>query len=68
MLVRSAYFRCRKRALKAIWQAIQHEALAVALREVGRIEGSLFAIDWLQNMELRRRGSIQTDHCGADCG
>jgi TnpA family transposase len=29
--------------------------LAVALRELGRIERSLFTLDWLQNVELRRR-------------
>jgi Tn3 transposase DDE domain len=28
--------------------------LAVALRELGRIERSLFTLDWLQNVELRR--------------
>ncbi|MBU1919098.1 Tn3 family transposase, partial [bacterium] len=29
--------------------------LAVALRELGRIERTLFTLDWLQNIELRRR-------------
>lgn len=29
--------------------------LAVALREVGKIERSLFTLDWFQNVELRRR-------------
>jgi TnpA family transposase len=29
--------------------------LAVALRELGRIERTLFTLDWLQNTELRRR-------------
>jgi TnpA family transposase len=29
--------------------------LAVALRELGRIERTLFALDWMQNVELRRR-------------
>ena len=28
---------------------------AVALRELGRIERTLFILDWLQNVELRRR-------------
>jgi hypothetical protein len=30
-------------------------ALAVALRELGRIERTLFILDWLQSVELRRR-------------
>jgi TnpA family transposase len=29
--------------------------LALALRELGRIERTLFILDWLQNVELRRR-------------
>ena len=29
--------------------------LAIALRELGRIERRLFILDWLQNVELRRR-------------
>jgi TnpA family transposase len=29
--------------------------LAVALRELGRIERTLFTLGWLQNVELRRR-------------
>ncbi len=29
--------------------------LAIALRELGRIERTLFILDWLQNVELRRR-------------
>jgi TnpA family transposase len=33
----------------------RQNGLAVALRELGRIERSLFAMDWLQNIELRRR-------------
>src|SRR5882757_7082321 len=33
----------------------RQNGLAVALREVGRIERSLFTLDWLQNVELRRR-------------
>lgn len=28
---------------------------AVALRELGRIERTLFILDWLQSVELRRR-------------
>jgi len=33
----------------------RQNGLAVALRELGRIERSLFMLDWLQNIELRRR-------------
>lgn len=33
----------------------RQNGLAIALRELGRIERSLFAMDWLQNIELRRR-------------
>jgi TnpA family transposase len=33
----------------------RQNGLAVALREVGRIERTLFILDWLQNLELRRR-------------
>jgi len=33
----------------------RQNGLAVALRELGRIEHSLFTLDWLQNVELRRR-------------
>ncbi|GHK73585.1 hypothetical protein ECZU12_49960 [Escherichia coli] len=29
--------------------------LAVALRELGRIERTLFILDWLKSVELRRR-------------
>jgi TnpA family transposase len=32
--------------------------LFVALRETGRIERSLFTLAWLQDPELRRRGSV----------
>ena len=32
--------------------------LALALRELGRIERTLFTLDWLQNIELRRRVQI----------
>lgn len=35
----------------------QH-GLAVALRELGRIERTLFTLDWLQSTELRRRVQI----------
>jgi TnpA family transposase len=33
----------------------RQNGLAVALRELGRIECSLFTLDWLQNIELHRR-------------
>jgi TnpA family transposase len=33
----------------------RQNGLAVALRELGRIERTLFALDWMQNVELRRR-------------
>lgn len=33
----------------------RQNGLAQALREVGRIERTLFILDWLQNVELRRR-------------
>ncbi len=33
----------------------RQNGLALALRELGRIERTLFTLDWLQNVELRRR-------------
>ena len=33
----------------------RQNGLAVALRELGQIERSLFTLDWLQDIELRRR-------------
>jgi TnpA family transposase len=33
----------------------QHSELALALREVGRVERTLFTLDWLQSPALRRR-------------
>ncbi|WP_235389533.1 Tn3 family transposase, partial [Pseudomonas syringae] len=33
----------------------RQNGLAVALREIGRIERTLFILDWLQSAELRRR-------------
>jgi TnpA family transposase len=33
----------------------RQNGLAVALRELGRIERTLFTLDWLQNTVLRRR-------------
>ena len=37
----------------------RQNGLAVALRELGRIERTLFTLDWLQNVELRRRVQIE---------
>ena len=36
----------------------RQNGLAVALRELGRIERTLFTLDWLQNVELRRRVQV----------
>lgn len=36
----------------------RQNGLVVALRELGRIERTLFALDWMQNVELRRRVQI----------
>ncbi|BAH73473.1 Tn3 family transposase [Solidesulfovibrio magneticus] len=36
----------------------RQNGLAVALREFGRIERTLFALNWMQNIELRRRVQI----------
>lgn len=36
----------------------RQNGLAIALRELGRIERTLFALDWIQNVELRRRVQI----------
>lgn len=36
----------------------RQNGLAVALRELGRLERTLFTLDWLQNVQLRRR--VQT--------
>ena len=36
----------------------RQNGLAVALREMGRLERTLFTLDWLQNVELRRRVQI----------
>jgi len=37
-----------------LWYPRQN-GLAIALRELGRIERTLFILDWLQSVELRRR-------------
>ena len=36
----------------------RQNGLAVALRELGRIERTLFALDWMQHVELRRRVQV----------
>lgn len=36
----------------------RQNGLAVALRELGRMERTLFTLDWMQNVELRRRVQI----------
>lgn len=36
----------------------RQNGLAVALRELGRIERSIFTLNWLQNVELRRRVNV----------
>lgn len=36
----------------------RQNSLALALRELGRIERTLFILDWLQSLELRRRVQI----------
>ena len=41
--------------LKKLGSYPRQNGLAVALRELGRIERSLFALEWLQSVELRRR-------------
>jgi TnpA family transposase len=33
----------------------RQNGLSIALRDLGRIERTLFILDWLQNVELRRR-------------
>lgn len=35
----------------------RQNGLAVALREIGRIERTLFTLDWLKNVDLRRRAN-----------
>ena len=35
----------------------QHSELALALRELGRVERTLFTLDWLRQPELRRRAN-----------
>ncbi|MFZ6770044.1 Tn3 family transposase [Undibacterium sp. Di26W] len=42
-------------ALRKIGGRSRQDGLGVALRELGRIEHTLFILDWLQNVELRGR-------------
>jgi hypothetical protein len=44
----------------------RQNGLAVALRELGRIERTLFILDWLQSVELRRR--VHVVHAGLNKG
>ena len=44
--------------LRALGRAQRQSALAAALRELGRIERTLFMLDWFQSDELRRRVQI----------
>ncbi len=41
--------------LRKLGNSPRQNGLAVALRELGRIERTLFALDWMHNVELRRR-------------
>jgi TnpA family transposase len=41
--------------LRKIGSYPRQNGLAVALRELGKIERSLFTLDWLQDVDLRRR-------------
>lgn len=41
--------------LRKIGSYSRQNGLAIALRELGRIERTLFTLEWLQNIELRRR-------------
>jgi len=51
----------------------RQNGLAIALRELGRIERTLFTLDWLQSVELRRRagrfeqGRSQKTHSCETC-
>ncbi|WP_156505798.1 Tn3 family transposase, partial [Sulfitobacter sp. HI0054] len=39
--------------------------LAVALREIGRVERTLFIIDWLLDADMQRRAQIGLNKCEA---
>lgn len=49
--------------LKRLAAYPRQNGLAVALREVGRLERTLFTLDWLKNLDLRRRA-----HAGLNKG
>ena len=44
-----------RQELNSVHSYPRQNGLAVALRELGRIERTLFILDWLQSVELRRR-------------
>ena len=44
--------------LRKLGSYLRQNGLAVALRELGRIERTLFVLDWMRNVELRRRVQI----------
>ncbi len=44
--------------LKRLGAYPRQNGLALALREVGRVERTLFTLDWLQDVGLRRRAQI----------
>ena len=44
--------------LRKVGSYPRQNGLATALRELGRLERTLFTLDWMQNPELRRR--VQT--------
>ena len=47
----------------------RQNGLALALREVGRIERSTFMLDWLRDLDLRRRTRLGMGPCqGRQCG
>jgi TnpA family transposase len=43
--------------LRAVTPPEAESLMAVALREIGRIERTLFTLDWLKNIDLRRRAN-----------
>lgn len=45
----------------------RQNSLALALRELGRIERTLFTIDWLEQPELRRRALVGLNKSEASC-
>ena len=44
--------------LKKLAACPQQHALALALREIGRVERTLFIIEWVLNAEMQRRANI----------